>query len=508
MDKNAIKKYAVWARRELIEKVSQKAMQFGIEDKKELDPDLESINGILLSEEEKKQRQALVRRITLDGYSQVIEEVAYTWFNRFIALRFMEVNGYLPSHVRVFTDENNEFKPQIMVEALHLEFSCIDKSVVIDLKQSNRDDELFKYLLIGQCNELSSILPGMFQRISDYTELLLPDYLLRSGSVIEQMIHNIPEEDWKEQVQIIGWLYQDYNTEPKDIVFAELKKNKKITKDKIPAATQIFTPEWVVKYMVENSLGRFYKNNSTDKEQFNNWKYYIDDDNDSSDKKILDPSQIKCIDPCMGSGHILCYMFDVLVEIYEAYGFSARDAASSIVENNLFGLDIDDRAAQLAYFAVMMKARQYDRRFFTRNIQPNVLVIRESNSIDRDALNYFCNNDSQLSESVSTLCQELQDAKTFGSAIRTKDIDLAIIMHRIEEVSNDISIYKSYVESEIIPMLKAGMIMTDKYDVVVTNPPYMGINGMDLKLADFCKDNYETSKSDLCTVDGKIIGYA
>jgi hypothetical protein len=220
MDKNAIKKYAIWARRELIEKVSQKALQFGIEEKKESNPNLDSIDGKLLSDVEKKQRQALIRKISIEGYMSVIEEVAYTWFNRFIAIRFMEVNGYLPSHVRVFSDENNDFRPQIMTEALHLDMECVDKERVMQLKQDNQDEELFRYLLIAQCNELNVILPHMFQTISDYTELLLPDFLLREGSVIDQLVTTIPEADWTDQVQIIGWLYQYYNTEPKEAVFA------------------------------------------------------------------------------------------------------------------------------------------------------------------------------------------------------------------------------------------------------------------------------------------------
>lgn len=250
MNKNAIKKYAIWARRELIERVSQRAMIYGITPKEVGHPDADSVNGHLLSQTEKKQRQALIRNIQAKGYAQVMEEVAYTWFNRFAALRFMEVNGYLPSHVRVFTNDAGEFKPQILAEAIHLELDGLDMKKVYALENENQSEELFKYLLIVQCNALNSILPGMFQKIDDYTELLLPDYLLREGSVIEQMVTTIPEDDWTDQVQIIGWLYQYYNTEPKDKVFADLKKNIKITKENIPAATQLFTPDWIVHYMV------------------------------------------------------------------------------------------------------------------------------------------------------------------------------------------------------------------------------------------------------------------
>ena len=401
MDKNAIKKFAIWARRELIARVSQKAEQYGITEEHHGDADAERIGERLLTRTEQSQRKNLIIRIEQEGYRQVMEEVAYTWFNRFIALRFMEVNGYLPTRIRVFTDEENAFKPQILAEAIHMEMDGLDMEKVYAFKEKNQTEELYKYLLITQCNALSSILPGMFQTISDDTELLFPDNLLREGSVIEQMIALIPESDWQDQVQIIGWLYQYYNTEPKDQVFANLKKNIKISKHDIPAATQLFTPDWIVRYMVENSLGRLWLEygpvgmscgNANDalKEL---WMYYLEEaeqDEEVEEKlnairlqnRINDPSEIKCIDPCMGSGHILCYLFDVLVQIYEAYGYSTREAVQSIVENNLYGLDIDDRAAQLAYFAVMMKARQYDRRFFTRGIQPHVMAIQESNTLE------------------------------------------------------------------------------------------------------------------------------
>ena len=258
MDKNAIKKYAVWARNELISRVSQKALQYGISEKETDYDDVQSINGVVLSSDERNQRRSLIAKIKKDGYNQAMEEASYTWFNRFIALRYMEVNGYIPSRVRVFTDDENAFKPQIIDEAIHLEIDGLDMEKVYEFKEGNKTDELYKYLLITQCNALGKVLPGMFTKISDYTQLLFPDNLLREGSVIEQMISMIPEDDWKDQVQIIGWLYQYYNTELKDKVFADLKKNIKISKENIPVATQLFTPDWIVRYMVENSLGRLW----------------------------------------------------------------------------------------------------------------------------------------------------------------------------------------------------------------------------------------------------------
>ena len=480
MDKNAIKKYAVWARRELISRVSQRAALYEITDKDYGDASADSVLGRVMSAEEKHQRQALIAQIREKGYEQVMEEIAYTWFNRFIALRFMEVNGYLPSRVRVFTDDENNFKPQILTEAINMELDGLDMEKVYALKNANDDDALFKYMLIVQCNALSSILPGMFQRISDYTELLFPDNLLREGSVIEQMISMIPEEDWKDAVQIIGWLYQYYNSEKKDDVFAALKKNVKITKENIPAATQLFTPDWIVRYMVENSLGRLWVEGHPNDELKSQWKYYLEEAEQEPEVQAqlaeirkeyaaLTPEQLKVIDPCMGSGHILVYMFDVLVKIYEAYGYSARDAVKSIVENNLYGLDIDDRAAQLAYFAVMMKARQYDRRFFSRGIQPHVYAIAESNHVDSFALEYFCNGDANLKKAMDTIISELHDAKEYGSILNVTPQDWDALYARFAEIKEDIHISREAALRGLLPLVQVAEALAQKYDVVVTN---------------------------------------
>ncbi len=307
MNKNAIKKFATEARRELISRVGQRALRYGISDKEVGNPNDDSVGGHLLSSTEKKQRAALIEQIKEKGYEQVMEEVAYTWFNRFSALRFMEVNGYLPSRVRVFTDENNAFKPQILTDAIHMELDGLDMEKVYAYKEANDNDELYKYLLITQCNALNSVLPGMFQKIADYTELLFPDNLLREGSVVQQMIELIPEEDWMDAVQIIGWLYQYYNSEKKDDVFAALKKNIKITKDNIPAATQLFTPDWIVRYMVENSLGRLWVEGHPNDELKSQWKYYLEEADQEPDVqaqlasireeyKALKPEDILCIE--------------------------------------------------------------------------------------------------------------------------------------------------------------------------------------------------------------------
>lgn len=511
MNKNAIKKFATEARRELISRVGQRALRYGISDKEVGNPNDDSVGGYLLSSTEKKQRAALIEQIKEKGYKQVMEEVAYTWFNRFSALRFMEVNNYLPSHVRVFTDEDNNFKPQILTEAIHLNLDGLDMEKVYAYKEADQTEELYKYLLIVQCNALNKILPGMFQKISDYTELLLPDNLLREGSVIEQMITCIDEDDWKDAVQIIGWLYQYYNSEKKDEVFVALKKNVKITKENIPAATQLFTPDWIVRYMVENSLGRLWIEGHPNDELKSEWKYYLNEAEQEADVQAqldqirkeyatITPEQIKCIDPCCGSGHILAYMFDVLVQIYEAYGFTTREAVASIVENNLYGLDIDDRAAQLAYFAVMMKARQYDRRFFIRGIQPHVYGIAESNHVDGFTLDYFCNGDAKLIEAMKTIIEELHDAKEYGSIITVSQQDWDALYARFAKTEEDIHISREAALRELLPLVQVAEAMAQKYDVVVTNPPYMGSSGMSAKLSDYVKKNYPDSKADLFAV--------
>ena len=527
MDKNAIKKFAVWARTELIARVSLKGVEYGITEDNIEDANADSVGGKVLTADEKKQRQALIAEINDKGYKQVMEEVAYTWFNRFSALRFMEVNGYLPSHVRVFTDEENNFKPQIITEAIHLDLDGLDMEKVYELKDAEKTEELYKYLLIVQCNALNMILPGMFQKIADYTELLLPDNLLREGSVIQQMIELIPEDDWKDAVQIIGWLYQYYNSEKKDDIFAALKKNVKITKENIPAATQLFTPDWIVRYMVENSLGRLWLEGHPDvKEQLlpteeeqsayaagnrdpedTKWHYYLEEAEQEPEVQAqlaeirkeyaaLTPDQLKVIDPCSGSGHILAYMFDVLMKIYESYGYTTREAVASIVENNLYGLDIDDRAAQLAYFAVMMKARQYDRRFFSRGIQPHVYAIVESNHVDKFVVDYFCNGDMKLTAAMDTIISELHDAKEYGSILTVTPQDWSALYDRFAEITEDINMSRETALRELLPLVQVAEALAQKYDVVVTNPPYMGASNMNPKLNEFIKNNYADYKSD------------
>ena len=514
MNKNAIQKFAIWARNELIAQVSQRAYQYGIEESGFGSTSADTIGGRLLTAEEKSQRQELIRKITEKGYKQVMEEVAYTWFNRFIALRFMEVNNYLPSHIRVFSDSTGAFKPEILNDVLHLALPGLDSGKVAEYIENNDTDNLYRYLLLTQCNALNEALPVMFERMGGYTELLLPNNILKQDGVLGRMISDIPEEDWQDAVQIIGWLYQYYNSELKDDTFAQLKKNVKITKERIPAATQLFTPDWIVRYMVENSLGRLWLEGHPNAELHDGWKYYLDEARQEpeveaqlakirEEYKSIKPEDIKVIDPCMGSGHILVYAFDVLMQIYTAAGWDQREAAQSILKNNLYGLDIDDRAAQLAYFAVMMKARQYDRRLFSRGIQPNVMAIQESNTLEAfDHLQGQLSLNNVCLETANQLIRTFRNAKEYGSIL---DVDIAYLntadrlMEQLYAINGDFELMAWIEKAEsLLPVLaKQAGIMQQKYDVVVTNPPYMGASGMGAKLSEFVKKNYPDGKSDL-----------
>ena len=523
MNKNAIQKFAIWARNELIAQVSQRAYQYGIDESGFGDASADTLNGRLLTAEEKSQRQELIKQIKEKGYQQVMEEVAYTWFNRFIALRFMEVNNYLPSHIRVFSDASGAFKPEILNDVLHLDLPGLDSGKVAEYIESNDTEALYRYLLLTQCNALNSALPVMFERMGGYTEMLLPNNILRQDSVLGHMVSDIPEEDWQDAVQIIGWLYQYYNTELKDDTFAQLKKNVKITKERIPAATQLFTPDWIVRYMVENSLGRLWLEGHPNAELRGGWKYYLGEAEQEpeveaqlaklrEEYKTIKPEEIKVIDPCMGSGHILVYAFDVLMQIYTSAGWDQREAAQSILKNNLFGLDIDDRAAQLAYFGVMMKARQYDRRLLTRGIQPHIYAFAESNTITTAPLHDMGITLSQdeydtAVKQVLRLLDELRDAKEYGSILPVTPCDWDLLRRfavpRTEDEGGQqlLGIHGEQIAAPLLQrLINIGEALSQQYDVVVTNPPYMAVSNAGAKVNDYVKKNFPDSKADLFAV--------
>ncbi|HBC90714.1 MAG TPA: BREX-1 system adenine-specific DNA-methyltransferase PglX, partial [Lactococcus sp.] len=471
MNKNAVQKYAVWARTELISQVKQQAYFYGIDENGYGEENPVAVNERVLTDNEKSQRRELVSKIKQSSYQQVMEEVAYTWFNRFVALRYMEVNDYLPTHIRVFSDINGKFKPEILDNALRLELDGLDSSKVATFINDNATNELYNYLLLTQCNALNSALPEMFERLDSYTELLLPTNLLKDDSVLGRLVSDIPEADWQDAVQIIGWLYQYYNTEPKQEVFDGLKKNKKITKEKIPAATQLFTPDWIVRYMVENSLGRTWLEAHPDSPLKSEWKYYLEEAEQlpevaselaqiRSTRSGLSPEDITFLDPCMGSGHILVYAFDVLIKIYESAGYRPREAAQLILEKNLFGLDIDKRAYHLSYFALMMKARQYNRRFLTLGVKPQIYHP-----------------------------EGWTNGEEFGSLLKVETLEPKPI-EQIDQL--DLEDYGTKLR-----VWNFKRLLSQKYDVVVTNPPYMSSNGMSGKLSEFVKKNYSDTKSDL-----------
>ena len=503
MNKTAIKNFAVEARVQLIEAVKQRAYEYEITEDGENRADLESIGGHVLSAQVKEQRRELISQIQHKGYTQVMEEAAYTWFNRFIALRFMEVNSCLPSKVRVFTDENGAFKPEILKQAMSVELDGLDKNKVLQLLDAQANEELYKYLLITQCNELNRSLPEMFETISNWTELLFPANLLRSDSVLDRMVTEIPEEDWQDAVQIIGWLYQYYNDTRKNEVINIYKGTVK--KEDIPAATQLFTTDWVVRYMVDNSLGRYWIERHPESKLAEKLEFFVAPKNGEIKhiNEPVNPEDVKFFDPCMGSGHVLVYAFEVLMEIYKESGYTERDAAAMIVQNNLFGLDIDDRASQLAYFAVMMKARSYDRRFLSRGITPNILAIKESNYMGI-AVREELTADAQMNAVSRYLADTFRDAKEMGSIITVepKDYDGYIAYLDGCDGKGQIAVNDLAWLQNTRPMLKAlahqAKVLSGKYSVVCTNPPYL--NKMDGKLKTFVTEKYKDYSGDLFSV--------
>ena len=503
MNKTAIKNFAVEARVQLIEAVKQRAYEYEITEDGENRADLESIGGHVLSAQVKEQRRELISQIQHKGYTQVMEEAAYTWFNRFIALRFMEVNNCLPSKVRVFTDENGAFKPEVLKQAMSVELDGLDKNKVLQLLDAQANEELYKYLLITQCNELNRSLPEMFETISNWTELLFPANLLRSDSVLDRMVTEIPEEDWQDAVQIIGWLYQYYNDTRKNEVINIYKGTVK--KEDIPAATQLFTTDWVVRYMVDNSLGRYWIERHPESKLAEKLEFFVAPKNGEIKhiNEPVNPEDVKFFDPCMGSGHVLVYAFEVLMEIYKESGYTERDAAAMIVQNNLFGLDIDDRASQLAYFAVMMKARSYDRRFLSRGITPNILAIKESNYMGI-AVREELTADAQMNAVSRYLADTFRDAKEMGSIITVepKDYDGYIAYLDGCDGKGQIAVNDLAWLQNTRPMLKAlahqAKVLSGKYSVVCTNPPYL--NKMDGKLKTFVTEKYKDYSGDLFSV--------
>lgn len=538
MNKTALKNFAIWARKKLISDITYSAGLLAVNENGIGEPLPQSRSDLQLFDigtkdyaevkgERISQRNSLVSAIRakaeeLDNYKvafeYIVEEVAYTWFNRMIAIRFMEVNGYLP--IRVLSSESGKHEPDIVTTPFDagLEFTGEESGRIYELRDNNRLEELFRMLFIRECNHLHDILPELFEATNDYSELLLSLSYTDKDGVVFHLVNDISEDDFnieKEgQVEIIGWMYQYYNTEPKDKVFAALKKNVKITKENIPAATQLFTPHWIVRYMVENSLGRLWIEGHPDDDLRQCWEYYLDEAEQEPQVQAqleeiragcreISPEDIRIIDPCMGSGHILVYAFDMLMQIYSAQGYSERDAAKLIVEKNLWGLDIDRRAYQLAYFAVMMKARQYNRRILTSGIKPNLFVIDDNRALTPEIIEYIADGDSKIAADLRSISNDLTNAREYGSIINVQPVDFSGLIERIGVIAqsdelNLIAMENKRIACEkILPLVNQAQALSQKYDVVCTNPPYMGGSGMNSVLSEYVKRCYSEAKSDL-----------
>ena len=526
MDKTAIKTFAINSRKKLMEDVEYKMSLVGI-DKDNIYEPISSANGIetyqlggstnSIYDNDISKRERLVKEVKQKGFENVVEEVAYTWFNRIIAIRFMEINNFLPTKTRVLSSETaGKIEPDIITEAfdVDLDYTQEDKELIFKLKDENKLDELFRFLFIKQCNKLNEILPGLFEKTDDYLELLLNISFTNEDGVVRQLIDTIPEKDFESQVEVIGWLYQFYNTELKDETFANLKKRIKISKERIPAATQLFTPDWIVKYMVENSVGRLWLEGHPNNELKSKWKYYVDEAKQEpeveqqlitirKESEILKPEDITVIDPCMGSGHILVYVFEVLMDIYVSEGFTEKDACESILKNNIYGLDIDKRAYQLAYFAVLMKARKYNRRILTKGISPLLCSIEETNSISKEFIEELISQDRTIEDAFNYLISSFKNGKEFGSILTIKPIDFEKINNLISkfESNNNLTKLKYLDEINLLKnIINQSILLSKKYDVVVTNPPYMGNNGMNPNLKDYIKSKFPLTKTDLFAV--------
>ena len=534
MDKPAIKKFAIWARNKLIADTKYRAGLVGVTETAVAEPLPQSNETVQFFDvglpqpyriegEAVTQRQRFVAELNKEtakqgsytaAYQTVVDKVAYTWFNRLIAVRYMEVNDLLPSRTRVLSSADGRAEPQIVTSPFDavLDYTPAEQQQIVTLKNDNKLDEAFRLLFLKQCAALGDCLPRLFEQVDDYMPLLLALSFTDKDGVVCHLVNDIPESDWQDAVQIVGWLYQYYNTEPKEQVFANLKKNIKISAANIPAATQLFTPDWIVRYMVENSLGRLWSEGHPDFDK-SEWKYYLDEAPQEPQVvqqlaelrkgyAALTPEDIKCIDPCMGSGHILAYLFDVLMQIYRSAGYTDRDAAASIVEHNLYGLDIDDRAAQMAYFVVMMKGCQYDSRFLRRHLNPHVYAIQESGELSQTAFGY-CGPEEPTAR---TLWDTFRNAKEYGSILQPKVTleELDKLEARLQEADRMAGYGSLGVQGltyqlldVMYPLIDQARMLVQKYDVVVTNPPYMGGSGMNARLSDYVKKVYPDSKSDL-----------
>ena len=519
MNKNAIKSFAIDSRRKLMDDVAYRMSLVGITSEGISEPisvadgfETYNLGGTTnkIFGSDVKRRESLVREVQNKGFENVVEEVAYTWFNRIIAIRFMEVNDYLPTRTRVLSSETpGKIEPDIITESLDLDLNYTDedKKDIVKLLDDNKLDELFRFLFIKQCNKLNEVLPGLFEKTDDYMELLIGISFTNREGVVRKLIDTIPEGDFNNQVEIIGWLYQFYNTELKDDTFNNLKKN--FPKERIPSVTQLFTPDWIVRYMVENSLGRLWINGHSSIDIKSSWEYYVDNPKQDEDvQNNLDeikeyyqkikPEDIRIVDPCMGSGHILIYVFDVLMQIYISEGYSKNDAAISIVNNNLYGLDIDERAYQLAYFAVMMKARSYNNQILYKNLIPKLCSIKESNNLSDSFIDSLISENPAIKDDLNYLVNVFKNAKEYGSLLNVKSVNFDKLS--LFKQDSKLDYFSEFDITLLNDLIFQAKLLSNKYEIVITNPPYLSNDKMDVNLKKFLNDNYFDSKANLFAV--------
>lgn len=532
MDKTAIKNFAIWARNKLIADITYRASLLGITEDGIQAPlpqstadiqmfDIGTAEPYTLTGKAINQRAELVREIEerskdadhKTAFHNTVEEAAYTWFNRLIALRFMEVNDYLPSRMRILSSASpNKVEPDVVTNPFDAGFDLTPEEVeaIGNLKSEDRVDDVFQLLFIKQCNALNACLPGLFEKTSDYTEVLLNLSVTDRDGVVYHLVHDIPEDNFNVnaiddegkpagQIEIIGWLYQYYISEKHNEVVDPLH-GKVINKDEIPAATQLFTTDWVVQYLIDNSVGRYWIERHPDSHLAEKLTYFVYPKNDKIQyiDDPISPEDLIVFDPASGSAHFGVYTFDVLMAIYAECGYSEREAAKSIVQNNLFGLDIDKRAAQLSSFAITMKALQYDRRFLRRGIIPHFYTIEESNDVDEVIIQQFINGDLQLEKDIQSLIDDFKDAKEFGSIAVVHPVHYDALFARLDVLEKNNDMISPQAIKMLKPLIVQGKLLSSKYAVVATNPPYL--NKYDPKLKKYIKDHYADYKGDLFSV--------
>ena len=523
MNKKALLEYALFARKELETQIALSLNKLGIYKdhitKANVVGDFTIIEG---TQETFPKRVYALRNSIVENelklrgekFENVVEEFAYTWFNRIIAIRFMEVHDYFPHGFRILTSRDGAYEPEILKNLPYvLEELDLKESVIRSLKEQNKTEELYRYVLFKQCNRLSKVFPELFKREDEYLELLLPNNLLSQDSIIRKL-ETIPEEDFLNDVEIVGWLYQFYNSVKKDQVFAS---KETITKDTLPAVTQLFTPDWIVRYMAENSVGRVWIESYPKSSLRNEFKYYVDDakQDEETNKKLeeikyknIDPEEIKVIEPCSGSGHILVYVFDLIYKMYIEKGYNSKDVPALILKNNLFGLDVDKRAAQLAQFSLIMKARSIDNRFFNedRFVRPRVYEIIESatltNSNYKECMKSLHFSDSSI-KMAEYLDKEFEHAKVIGSLLQLEQKDYSALMddiRRCKEVKHQICLNTTFFNEGINclkQLVRLALTLTRKYDVMITNPPYIGLSTLEAFPKKYLGDRYPNSKTDM-----------